>query len=444
MNWRYLLLCLSLAACNRLWAAHLAPDFAGSWNVVVHFADGTASAVLALEAHDGQYRGTSGPLDEAGTFALAYEGAVQDGRLKLTLAAAPPGSLLFPQPIGAMTLEIKNGALAGSGTLYRVPITLSGTRPDDRPTLPKTYDYAPTRYSTRLSGATPPVLRIHSGDTVRTTTLDANGQDEHGQWAWMPGNTQTGPFYVEGAAPGDTLVVHLNRVRVNQARAEMACWALAPNALTPGYPQRPPGSPCGFYWALDAEQGTGRLEQPSAPLKNFIVKLHPMIGTIGVAPPSNQAIPASDLGNYGGNLDYNHIGEGTTLYLPVYRAGALLTLGDAHALQGDGEITGQGLETTMAVEFRVELIKGKSLGRPWAEDDEFIMVSGIGNSLTDALQAATSGLVDWLQDRYRLEQADIATILGTSIHYEIAEIVDPRPHVVAKLRKELLAQIEKP
>jgi amidase len=416
-----------------------AADFAGAWNVTAHFAEGSTSAVLTLTAVDGKIKGSSAGLDTRSGFALAYDGTLEHGRLHLTVAIAPSSV----NTVGELTLEIKRGSLQGTGTLYRVPVTLTGEKPDDKPHTPKTYDYVPTHYYTNLSGANPPALRIAPGDTVRTSTIDANGIDEHGQWAGMPGNTQTGPFYVEGAMPGDTLVVHLNRVRVNQTRAMMVCWGLNPNALPAGTPPEAPGQ-CGFGWTLDSTAGIARLAEPSARLKNFTVPLKPMLGTIGVAPPASQSISASDLGNYGGNLDYNRIVEGTTLYLPVYRAGALLTMGDAHALQGDGEITGQGLETSMAVEFTVGLTKGTTLGQPWAEDDEYVMVSGIGNSLGEALQSATGGMVRWLRDRYKLDMTDVAKVLGSSIQYDVAEIVDPRPHVVARLRKDLLAKIQPP
>ncbi len=277
---------------------------------------------------------------------------------------------------------------------------------------------------------------------MRTTTVDANGQDERSEWGSMPGNPQTGPFYVEGAMPGDTLVVHLTRVRVNRPRAGMVCWGFNGAALPPGQGSSPI-APCSFYWTLDAASNTARPEQPSERMKNFSVPLRPMIGTIGVAPPANQTLAAPYVGQYGGNLDYNGLVEGVTLYLPVYRAGALLSLGDAHAAQGDGEITGQGLETSMAVEFRVDLLKNQRLGRPWAEDDRFVMVSGIGNSLSEALQGATSGMMEWLKQKYRLEITDMTLVLGTSIQYEVASVLGT-PHVVAKLRKDVLARIGPP
>jgi amidase len=175
-----------------------------------------------------------------------------------------------------------------------------------------------------------------------------------------------------------------------------------------------------------------------------VVKLDPMLGCVGVAPYWNQATASSDLGPFGGNLDYNQVREGTTLYLPVYQAGALLTLGDGHALQGDGEITGQGLETSMDVEFTVSLIRDQLLDQPWAENDEYIMVSGVGGSLNNALQVATAGLSNWLESYYGLDSAEVATSLANTIHYDIAEIGDPQVHVVAKIGKAALSQLSKP
>ena len=143
-------------------------------------------------------------------------------------------------------------------------------------------------------------------------------------------------------------------------------------------------------------------------------------------------------------MDYNQIQEGTTLYLPVYQAGALLTVGDGHAMQADGEITGNGLETSMDVDFTVELIPNQMLNQPWAESDRYIMVSGIGGSLSDALQLATAGLSNWLKSYYRLNSAEVATVLASSIQYDVAEVADPEVHIVAKIAKDVLSQIPKP
>jgi acetamidase/formamidase len=143
-------------------------------------------------------------------------------------------------------------------------------------------------------------------------------------------------------------------------------------------------------------------------------------------------------------MDYNQIQEGTTLYLPVYQAGALLSVGDGHAQQADGEITGNGLETSMDVEFTVDLIPNELMDQPWAENDRYIMVSGIGGSLPDALQLATAGLSNWLKSYYRLNSAEVATVLASSIQYDVAEVTDPQVHIVAKIAKDVLGQIPKP
>ena len=197
-------------------------------------------------------------------------------------------------------------------------------------------------------------------------------------------------------------------------------------------------------WKLDPVRGTATLAKPSDKLKNFAVQLHPILGCVGVAPPAGQSIITSDLGAYGGNLDDPDLREGTTLFLPVFQRGALLYIGDAHAEQGFGELTGQGLETSMEVEFSVDLIEGESLGQPRAEDNDYVMVSGISSSMTDAFQSATTGMARWLADTYHLNSTEVAMVVSTSMSYDIAEVVDPQVHIVAKIRKDVLNQIPRP
>lgn len=188
-------------------------------------------------------------------------------------------------------------------------------------------------------------------------------------------------------------------------------------------------------WILDGVRGVASLSKPSDKLKNFTIGLEPMLGCVGVAPPNGKILAASYLGVFGGNMDSREVREGSTLYLPVFQPGALLYLGDAHAKQGDGEITGQGLETSMDVEFTVDVMENKSLGQPWVEDNEYVMVMGIGGSLDDSLKLATTGMRTWLVDNCQLNSAEVAAVLGNAIQYEIAEVVDPEFNVVAKIRK---------
>jgi acetamidase/formamidase len=140
-------------------------------------------------------------------------------------------------------------------------------------------------------------------------------------------------------------------------------------------------------------------------------------------------------------MDYNQMTEGVTLYLPVFHPGALLFLGDGHAAQGDGELTGDALETSTEFTFTVDVIKGKGVPGPRAENAEYRMASGIANSLQDAVQQATTNLARWLIDDYKLNANEVAIVLGTAIRYDIAELVDPQLHVVAKIEKSVLAKI---
>jgi acetamidase/formamidase len=167
-----------------------------------------------------------------------------------------------------------------------------------------------------------------------------------------------------------------------------------------------------------------------------------MLGCVAVAPPANQSFRTGWPGSFGGNMDYNGLREGVTVYLPVYQEGALLFVGDGHAAQGDGELTGDALETSMDVEFTVDLIRGMGTSGPRMESEEFLMASGIANSLQEALQQATTELARWLERDYKLSASEAAIVLGFSIKYDIAEVVDPQLHIVAKVSKAVLAPLK--
>jgi amidase len=184
------------------------------------------------------------------------------------------------------------------------------------------------------------------------------------------------------------------------------------------------------------------LAKPSEHLKNYRVKLQPMLGCVAVAPPDKQTFRSGWLGPWGGNMDYNGLREGATIYLPVFQTGAILFVGDGHAAQGEGELTGDALETSMDVEFTVNLKSGQGIGGPRLENDEYIMAMGIANSLPDALRAATTSLARWLERDYKLTPNEAAIVLGTSMRYDIAEVVDPQINIVAKVSKAALAQLK--
>jgi amidase len=413
-------------------------DIAGSWEVVTTYNGGLPSTAGLEITRDGdKYTGKSGWLvPHAALF--EYTGAREKDRVRLTVSF--PGGY----KIGELVLRNRRGVLEGSGDLQGVPVSLSGHRPRVRPAnSPRVHDFAPTTFYRVISGALPPALRIFPGDTVRTETIDAGGIDKNDKPRQMWGNPVTGPFYVEGAMPGDTLAVHFNRIRPNRKWANQQRAVVHAAALPSGTPQSV-DKDWGYRWTLDLENGTARPDAPGERLKNVSIRLEPMLGVVAVAPFWDQVSTPPDVGRWGGNLDYNQVREGVTIYFTVYQAGAHLFMGDGHARQGDGEITGQGLEISMDVEFTVDVIKGPYLDQPWLENSEYVMVCGIEGSLDKAMQAATAGLSKWLSQRYKLTDAEIATLLANSIRYDVAEVVGTHINIVAKISKDVLAQLPRP
>jgi acetamidase/formamidase len=259
----------------------------------------------------------------------------------------------------------------------------------------------------------------------------------------MGGNPLTGPFYVEGAIPGDTPVIKLNRVRTNRDWAASG-QGIVGNALGPGYLMNlKRAQNFSSRWKLDKERGVAYLDKPTDPLKQFTVPLQPMLGCVGVAQPGRDVVRTTDSGIFGGNMDYNQLREGTTIYLPVFHDGALLFMGDGHAAQGDGELTGDALETSMEFEFAVEVIAEKSIDTPRAENAEYLMAIGIGGSLDQALQRATTEMARWLEGDYKLNSMESAMILGFAVKYDVADLFGTQVSVVAKIPKTALAQLKR-
>jgi amidase len=342
------------------------------------------------------------------------------------------------------TLEGKLQGDALQGTLHR-PAPVGDAEFRARllppPTAPQTRTFEPTVFHRFFSSTIAPALEINSGDTVRTWTVDSGGIDAKGVRRSNGGNPQTGPFFVQGAMPGDTLAVTLDRVRLNRDTANSGT-RLIPQATDAGYLTGAKYDDAfRGQWKLDREAGYAT-PAASERLKNFRVKLQPMLGCIAVAPPQTASYRTGWLGNFGGNLDYNGMVEGVTVYLPVFHEGALLFLGDGHAAQGDGELTGDALETSLDVQFTVRVIPNQRIPGVRAENRDYIMALGVGNALPDALQAATTSLAEWIEREYRLTSNEAALVIGSSIRYDIAEITDPMIHVVAKLSKAALAPLK--
>jgi acetamidase/formamidase len=407
-----------------------AADVAGTWELAAKVLNDVRYFRLTLKAEGDTLTGTLGQMK--------VEGTLRGDDVSFT-ATRPTGERFADFKGRVNGTEIR-GTASWPNDIGEV--TWSAKRAATPPDKPHVYDFEPKEFHRVFSEAIPPVLRIFPGDTVRTWTVDAGGFDRRGIRRSVGGNPETGPFYVEGALPGDTLVVKLTKVQLNRDSAASGA-EIVGSALNPGYVQRTHyADQFDSNWTLDRVKGTARLKNPSPHLQNYVVRLRPMIGCLAVAPSAHQSFATGYLGSFGGNMDYNQIREGTTVYLPVFAPGALLFIGDGHAAQGDGELTGDALETSMDVEFTVDLVRGFASGGPRAETSDYLMASGIANSLSEAVQMSTTMLVNWLQRDYKLEPNEAAIALGTSVQYDIAEVVDPLVHVVAKIRKDVVAQLK--
>jgi acetamidase/formamidase len=249
-------------------------------------------------------------------------------------------------------------------------------------------------------------------------------------------NPQTGPFYVNGAAPGDALAVTL--VRLTPDRADgFTRDRVAPNVVDPEFAESLPEGEL-VTWDIDA---AARVATPRVPLPNLgklALPLAPMIGCFGVAPKLGQAISTATSGPHGGNMDYRGFCEGATVYFPVAVEGALFFIGDGHAMQGDGEIVGTGIETSFEVEFTVRVIKGKRIGWPRGENERDIFTVGNARPLDQAVQHATTEMLRWLTSDYGLTLQEASILLGQCVDYDLGNVYDPAYTMVCRLAKRWL------
>jgi amidase len=303
---------------------------------------------------------------------------------------------------------------------------------------PKRHDFTPVAFYREFSAFTKPVLTVSPGDTIATSTVDSGGADAKGARRVAGGNPQTGPFFVDGALPGDTLVVRIVRLRLNRD------WAnsddnIVPRGLDGDLAVKMKDTGKSVRWRLDRAKGVATSEASNEHLASYTVPLRPMLGCVGVAPNPAQAAPGTgDSGSWGGNMDFNEIVEGSTVYLPVRNPGALLYIGDGHAAQGDGELTGNALETSLDVEITVDVISGKSVPSPRIETATHAIAMGLDGSLDGAFRTATSNMAAWLTDQYKLTPSEIAQVLGTAAEYRVSEVADRNAGIVLGIRKDRL------
>lgn len=285
-----------------------------------------------------------------------------------------------------------------------------------------------------------PVLRLTPGAIVETRQFSKPG-DYYDPVTPGPWPGEVGPFYIEGATPDDTLVVKILKLSPNRNTAISAInpagiSGLMADSRTRLLNEPPPARR--FVWRLDLQRNVGVLDLPNSKSKRIEIPLSPMLGRVAVAPAGEEAWGGLWPGNFGGNMDAMDIREGATVYLPIFHAGAYFYFGDGHAAQGDGEVVGSGLETTMDVTFQFELIKGRKIRWPRIEDATHIMVAGSVRPLIDAFRIAQVELIEWLVEDYGFEKLEAFQVVSQVGSARIANIVDPNYTVVAKFPKALL------
>jgi acetamidase/formamidase len=295
--------------------------------------------------------------------------------------------------------------------------------------------FVPTVWYNTL-GSHRPALTIASGDTVVTETLDAAGVDKTGVRRQFGPNPMNGPIFVEGAEPGDALRVSIEAMRPIRPTG----WTrnvLAANVVDPAALRELPRSEV-VTWAIDINAQTVRLETPVNGLERLVLPLDPMIGCFGVAPALGQAISTATSGEHGGNMDYRRFGPGATVSFPVAVPGALFHVGDCHAIQGDGEIVGTGVETCFEVTVTLTVEKRRSVAWPRAETADDIITIGNARPLDQALQHATTEMLNWLGSDYGLDPVAASHLMGQVVRYDIGNVFDPAYTVACRVPKKWL------
>lgn len=305
------------------------------------------------------------------------------------------------------------------------------------------YELKPNELKYTYAASYQPVARLKSGNILETNTVDCFGNaiKKPGDTLSMaPGdNPLTGPFYVEGAAPGDTLAIKILDIQVD---GKQGIGALAPGfgainstnytpMLNPAIKEKI------WFYPIDHSTNTALFQALDS---KYAVKipLHPFFGCIGVAPAGGEARSSVVPEAFGGNMDSPEASVGNTVYFPVNVSGAMLFLGDGHAAMGDGEVAGTAIEVPLRSRVQVHVIKGKKISWPRFENDEYIMTVGAYRPLDDALRIAFTELVGWIHNDYGLSEMDAYELLSKVAEIRLSEMVDPNYVIVAKVKKSFL------
>jgi acetamidase/formamidase len=324
------------------------------------------------------------------------------------------------------------------------PAPLLAAVPANAPTLTWTPQHTDLVYT---FGGAAPKHRIQSGTRIVSWTEDCfdgavKTAADLPSKVMAPGhdNPQTGPFFIEGAQPGDTVAVHL--VKVEPAR-DYAVSSFFPGfgaivgtdrtaMLSPDPPEMT------WRYDLDATKTSARTTSRDGKYA-WTVPLAPFLGCLGVAPASGEVRSTIVPGPFGGNMDCPEVRAGNTVFLGVNVPGALLSFGDGHYAMGEGEIMGAAIEGAMNVEVYVELVKGTATPVPRIENTAEIMFVGSGRPLEDAARVAFKAMVGWVRGTTGMTEMDAYQFVSQNSRAPIIQLVDPEYTVLVKLDKARLA-----
>jgi acetamidase/formamidase len=300
-----------------------------------------------------------------------------------------------------------------------------------------------------------PAAKLKPKETLTTSTLDSEGSDSNGvevsedmiqssdATEFYRANPLNGPFYVEGAEPGDALAIRIESIELTR---DYAISKFPPGFGVLNIEDRITG-PTGlgeplpemyFKWDLDLKRKVGILALNESKLKSIEIPLHPFLGCLGVAPRFGETLNSLTPAEHGGNMDCVETKPGTIVYLPVFVRGGLFMFGDVHAAQGDGEICGVGLETTADVTLQVDLVKDKKINWPRLEDETHIMVAASTRPLIDAFRIAHTEMVRWMSSDFGFDKWEAFQVLSQVGTARVGNVVDPKYTVVAKFPKRYL------
>ncbi len=303
----------------------------------------------------------------------------------------------------------------------------------------------PSEYAWTFGGADP-VMKVQAGDVLELWTDDCfcgkiTGPDT------LPSreivfpflNPQTGPFFLEGAEPGDTIALHF--VSIEPARD----WGIsttvqlfgALTSTTRTATLQDPLPELVWRYEVERERNTVRYEARNGD-HAIELPMDPMHGTVGVAPANLEARSPLVPDSHGGNMDTPEMRAGTTCFLGVNVEGALFSIGDGHFRQGEGESCGVAVEGPMDTVLIVDVIKGRATAWPRLEDDDYIMTAGSARPLEDAFRIAHADLVHWLVEEYGFDKLDAYQLVTQISETPIANVCDPNYTVTAKARKRYL------